>query len=126
MGQVKLMVTDVLGNHKNCTRSMKVENTRAGGTKFTTLDSTITYEDKNGVQRKQEGKKVEETNNEMCTAMGVSKAVLNNVIFCHQEDSNWPLDEGKKLKEKFDAIFGTTDYNKAITKVSWRGFFINN
>lgn len=48
--------------------------------------------------------------------MGVSRAIINNVIFCHQEDSNWPLDEGKKLKEKFDAIFGTTEYNKAIDK----------
>lgn len=28
-----------------------------------------------------------------------------------------PLDEGKKLKEKFDAIFGTTEYNKAIDKM---------
>lgn len=33
---------------------------------------------------------------------------------CHQEDSSWPLDEGKKLKEKFDAIFDITQYNKAI------------
>jgi DNA repair exonuclease SbcCD ATPase subunit len=27
--------------------------------------------------------------------MGVSKAVLENVIFVHQEDSNWPLAEGQ-------------------------------
>ena len=27
--------------------------------------------------------------------MGVSKAVLENVIFVHQEDSNWPLSEGQ-------------------------------
>jgi DNA repair protein RAD50 len=53
----------------------------------------------------------------MSDIMGVSKAILNNVIFCHQEDSNWPLDEGKKLKEKFDAIFGTTEYNKTIDRI---------
>ena len=23
--------------------------------------------------------------------LGVSKAVLDNVVFCHQEESNWPL-----------------------------------
>lgn len=44
----------------------------------------------------------------------MSKAILNNVIFCHQEDSNWPLDEGKKLKERFDAIFDATKYNKCF------------
>lgn len=53
----------------------------------------------------------------MAGFMGVSKAILNNVIFCHQEDSSWPLDEAKKLKDKFDAIFGTTEYNKAIDKL---------
>jgi len=26
---------------------------------------------------------------EVCTALGVSKSILNSVIFCHQEDSAW-------------------------------------
>lgn len=50
----------------------------------------------------------------MTRIMGVSEAILNNVIFCHQEDSCWPLDEGKKVKEKFDAIFNTTAYIKCL------------
>jgi len=37
--------------------------------------------------------------------LGVSKAVLENVIFCHQEDSYWPLAEASVLKKKFDDIF---------------------
>lgn len=45
---------------------------------------------------------------EMISSLGVSKPVLNHVIFCHQEESNWPLSEGKALKEKFDAIFAAT------------------
>jgi DNA repair protein RAD50 len=40
--------------------------------------------------------------------MGVSKAVLENVIFCHQEDSYWPLSEASVLKKKFDDIFEAT------------------
>lgn len=31
--------------------------------------------------------------------LGVSKAILENVIFCHQEDSNWPLAEPAALKK---------------------------
>jgi len=46
--------------------------------------------------------------------MGVSKAVLENVIFCHQEDSNWPLSDSKTLKQKFDDIFSATRYTKAL------------
>ena len=25
----------------------------------------------------------------MCNLLGVSKAIINNVILCHQEDSTW-------------------------------------
>jgi len=44
--------------------------------------------------------------------LGVSKAVLENVIFCHQEDSYWPLAEPAALKKKFDDIFEATRYVK--------------
>lgn len=95
---------------------MKCEILKGGKTKFETLDSTIATEDP-ALGRDDITGRVEDININMCNFMGVSKAIINNVIFCHQEDSNWPLDEGKKLKEKFDAIFGTTEYNKAIERI---------
>eukprot|EP00457_Paulinella_chromatophora_P000473 gb/GEZN01000473.1/.p1 GENE.gb/GEZN01000473.1/~~gb/GEZN01000473.1/.p1 ORF type:complete len:1372 (-),score=369.19 gb/GEZN01000473.1/:171-4286(-) len=49
--------------------------------------------------------------------MGVSKAVLENVIFCHQEDSNWPLSDSKTLKLKFDEIFEASRYTKALETI---------
>lgn len=49
--------------------------------------------------------------------LGVSKAILENVIFCHQEESCWPLDTSKKLKEKFDDIFAATRYTKAMKNI---------
>jgi DNA repair protein RAD50 len=42
--------------------------------------------------------------------LGVSKAILENVIFCHQEDSSWPLSEPSALKKKFDDIFEATKW----------------
>ena len=54
--------------------------------------------------------KCAEIDREMISSLGVSKSVLNNVIFCHQEDSNWPLSEGKALKQKFDEIFSATRF----------------
>lgn len=50
--------------------------------------------------------------------MGVSPAVLENVIFCHQEDSLWPLSDGKTLKTKFDDIFAATRYTKALENIA--------
>tara|TARA_B100000085_G_scaffold237560_1_gene226649 strand:- start:574 stop:4236 length:3663 start_codon:yes stop_codon:yes gene_type:complete len=49
--------------------------------------------------------------------MGVSKAILENVVFVHQEDSNWPLGEGAVLKKKFDDIFSATKYTKALEHI---------
>ena len=49
--------------------------------------------------------------------MGVSRAVLENVIFCHQEESNWILGDPKTLKDKFDAIFASTRYSKALDQI---------
>ena len=45
---------------------------------------------------------------------GVSKALLEHVIFCHQEDSDWPLQSDKVLKSHFDEIFSATKYIKAL------------
>jgi len=49
--------------------------------------------------------------------LGVSRAVLENVIFCHQEDSYWPLSEPATLKKKFDDIFEATKYD-AVHRVT--------
>ena len=49
--------------------------------------------------------------------LGVSKAILENVIFCHQEESNWPLSEPSVLKKKFDDIFEATKYTKALDQI---------
>lgn len=49
--------------------------------------------------------------------MGVSKPILDYVIFCHQEDLNWPFQDGKKLKERFDEIFDSAKFNKAFESI---------
>lgn len=40
------------------------------------------------------------------------QAVLDNVIFVHQEESLWPLADGATIKRKFDDIFAATKYTK--------------
>lgn len=39
-------------------------------------------------------------------------AILESVVFCHQEESSWPLQDGATLKKKFDDIFEATRYTK--------------
>ena len=49
--------------------------------------------------------------------LGVSKAVLDSVIFCHQDESLWPLSEPAALKKRFDEIFEAQKYTKAIDNI---------
>ncbi|XP_058024719.1 DNA repair protein RAD50 [Ahaetulla prasina] len=109
--QIRLQFHDVNGELVAVQRSM-VCSQKGKKTEFKTLEGVIT--------RIKHGEKVSlsskcaEIDREMIVALGVSKSVINNVIFCHQEDSNWPLSEGKALKQKFDEIFSATRYIKAL------------
>nr|XP_009677338.1 PREDICTED: DNA repair protein RAD50 [Struthio camelus australis] len=109
--QIRLQFRDVNGELVAVQRSM-VCTQKGKKTEFKTLEGVIT--------RTKHGEKVSlsskcaEIDREMISALGVSKSVINNVIFCHQEDSNWPLSEGKALKQKFDEIFSATRYIKAL------------
>ena len=49
--------------------------------------------------------------------LGVSRAVLDSVIFCHQDESLWPMSEPSVLKKKFDDIFEVLKYTKAIDNI---------
>ncbi len=75
---------------------------------FRTLDGTFTRQGPEG--KVSLSTKCADINTMVLNYMGVSKAILNYVIFCHQEDSNWPLEEGSKVKGKFDEIFASDKY----------------
>lgn len=119
MAQVKMIVQDRCNARLSICRSMKVTIAKDKVT-FKTIDSTLTQlanaDDKT---KKHESMSLRNANTDQAVSlfMGVSKAIINNVLFCHQEDSCWPLDEGKKVKTKFDAIFGITEYNKALDNI---------
>lgn len=46
--------------------------------------------------------------------LGASKAILEYVIFCHQDDSLWPLGEAGLLKKRFDEIFEAARFTKVL------------
>lgn len=119
LGQVKLEVRNLENERISVCRSMKVGMKR-GKMTFETLDATINYltqKDSQNGNGNSISKRCADVDSVMCRFMGVSKAIINNVLFCHQEDANWPLEEAKKLKEKFDAIFGISEYNKCVDRI---------
>lgn len=80
-----------------------------------TEDSTLVT--KVGDQEITLSKRKEEATEYMCKVMGVSKAIINFVLFCHQEESDWPLGTDQEVMGRFDKIFGTTEYNMALEKL---------
>ena len=65
--------------------------------------------------------KVGEMNKVIPMHLGVPPAILENVIFCHQDESLWPMSEPTKLKAKFDEIFEAQKYTKAIDAIKSMG-----
>ncbi|XP_071950194.1 DNA repair protein RAD50.L-like [Antedon mediterranea] len=114
-GQVKIRINDIANKPMVVTRNM-IATQKPNKVEFKTVEGTIFRFTKHG-QRISTSSKCLELNREMERSLGVSKAVLNNVIFCHQEDSNWPLGEGKVVKTKFDEIFAATRYIKALDSI---------
>ncbi|CAH1258811.1 RAD50 [Branchiostoma lanceolatum] len=113
-GQIRLQFRDVNGQLVSVQKSMMATQ-KVKKVDFKTMEGVITR-DKHG-QRVSLSSRCAEIEREMISLLGVSKAVLTNVIFCHQEDSNWPLSEGKTLKTKFDEIFSATRYIKALEAI---------
>ncbi|KAI1710175.1 AAA domain-containing protein [Ditylenchus destructor] len=114
---VQLQFKDVKGNKCTATKRMTSCGAKTTGKTQTKSDEfTLVVTDKFG-NNKSLSSKVADFNKEMLNLLGVPKAILEHVIFCHQEESNWPLSEPKELKVRFDAIFEVTKYVKALDNI---------
>ncbi len=105
-GQIRLLFQDVTGHNVQVQRTLvatqKVKRilkkffqmnlffgiSQKTNISLRTLEGVIIREGING-EPIQITSKCVELDREMVTAFGVSTAILENVIFCHQEESNW-------------------------------------
>eukprot|EP00804_Cyclotella_cryptica_P027784 CCRYP_009209-RB/>CCRYP_009209-RB protein AED:0.12 eAED:0.11 QI:270/0.73/0.68/1/0.8/0.68/16/153/1414 len=97
-------------------RSMEVTQKKSTAS-FKALDGIIRTQDPNTGERVSLSHKCTELDKQIPALMGVSKPILEHVVFCHQEDSSWPLQEGAVLKKRFDDIFDSTRYAKALEAI---------
>lgn len=113
---VKLRFTSRAGESLVVVRSMEVTQKKKN-LQFKQLDGVLRMMDRSTGQRVSLSHKCSELDRQIPNLLGVSKAILDSVVFCHQEDSSWPLQEGAVLKKKFDDIFDSTRYTKALESV---------
>lgn len=115
MAHVKMRLKSVKGATltvgRRFTLTVKRNNQRA----FKTLEGTL-HLSSNGETRTLSSKTTE-LNRVIPDYLGVSKAILNLVIFCHQDESMWPMSTPSDLKKRFDEIFEAMKYTKAVQNI---------
>jgi DNA repair protein RAD50 len=111
MAQVKLQFRNTTGNKMVVTRSISC-TVKKTGLSQKTLESQLLMTHHG--ERTSMSATVAQLDDVMPKSLGVSPAILEDVIFCHQEDSFWPMSEPAALKKKFDNIFEAQKYTKAI------------
>ncbi|KAK0423766.1 hypothetical protein QR680_008318 [Steinernema hermaphroditum] len=118
-GSIMLTFRDSKGQEVTATKRMYATTSARSkkGEPTTRSDEfTLSYKDALG-ETHSISSKVVDFNREMINRLGVPKAILDYVLFCHQEESNWPLSEPKALKLRFDAIFEVTKYTRALQNI---------
>jgi DNA repair protein RAD50 len=114
MAQVKLSFRSTSGVRMVATRNMQVTVKKTGRSQKTLEGSLLMMKDG---EKHSISTRVAELDQIIPQYLGVPKAILDNVIFCHQEDSLWPLSDATSLKKKFDEIFEALKYTKAIDNI---------
>lgn len=115
--QVKLSFRSTVGESFVVTRSVQLSVNKKGGRSQSTKDCTLVMRSAGG-ERTSMSNRVADVDVLVPERLGVSHAVLDFVVFCHQDESLWPMSEPLALKKKFDEIFEAQQYTKAIDQLN--------
>lgn len=111
--QIKLRFKTAAGKDVVCIRSFQLTQ-KASKMEYKAIESVLQTINPNTGEKVCLSYRCADMDREIPALMGVSKAILENVIFVHQDEANWPLQDSSTLKKKFDDIFSATRYTKAL------------
>ncbi|KAH8813273.1 DNA repair protein Rad50 [Xylogone sp. PMI_703] len=111
LAQVKLSFKSTTGSKMVVTRSLQLTVKKTTRSMKSLEGSLLMVKDG---ERTTISSRVAELDQVMPQYLGVSEAILDSVIFCHQDESLWPMSEPAALKKKFDEIFEAMKYTKAL------------
>ncbi|EPY23414.1 DNA repair protein RAD50 [Angomonas deanei] len=114
--QIRLIFTGKGGKVMQVIRSFQVSRQR-NKTVFNTLDNTVAFQNATTGKVISNTYRASDVDRVIPEMLGVSSAVLEHVIFCHQEHCNWPLSPPKDVKQIFDDIFSATRYVTALERL---------
>ncbi|KAL8255468.1 hypothetical protein R6Q59_030535 [Mikania micrantha] len=111
--QIKLRFKTAAGKDVVCIRSFQLTQ-KASKMEYKAIESVLQTINPHTGEKVCLSYRCADMDREIPALMGVSKAILENVIFVHQDEANWPLQDSSTLKKKFDDIFSATKYTKAL------------
>lgn len=112
-GQIKLRFKTAAAKDVVCIRSFQLTQ-KASKMEYKAIESVLQTINPHTGEKVCLSYRCADMDREIPALMGVSKAILENVIFVHQDEANWPLQDPSTLKKKFDDIFSATRYTKAL------------
>ncbi|KAL2332609.1 hypothetical protein Fmac_013822 [Flemingia macrophylla] len=112
-GQIKLRFKTAACKDVVCVRSFQLTQ-KASKMEYKAIESVLQTINPHTGEKVCLSYRCADMDREIPALMGVSKAILENVIFVHQDEANWPLQDPSTLKKKFDDIFSATRYTKAL------------
>ena len=114
--QIKLAFADTKGGKFLLSKSlMAIKNSKTKNISFKTKENQLTV--LRGGEKQSVSSKMADIESLMPKFLGVSKAILNYVVFCHQDESLWPISESAVLKKKFDEIFDSSKFIKILDSI---------
>lgn len=114
MAHIKLAFKTFDKKQMILTKNMSVAvNNRTKGLSFKTRENQLKAIDSYG-NKETMSSKVADVEKLIPQLLGVNKAVLEYVVFCHQEESLWPISDSASLKKKFDEIFDSVKFIDAL------------
>ncbi|OWB53264.1 hypothetical protein B5S27_g4857 [[Candida] boidinii] len=110
--QIKLAFNNLNGKSMILTKTLQAIKKPGASPTMKTLENQLVVI--NGKERTTISSKISDIDAKIPIQLGISKAILNYVVFCHQDDSLWPISEPAVLKKKFDEIFDSVKFIKVL------------
>ena len=104
------------GNDVQVTRTFQTNHKR-GKISTQTIDASLAYRDETTRKVVACTFRCADIDKMVPELLGVNSSMLQNVIFCHQDDGNWPLGASSDVKHRLDAIFDSTKYVNALERL---------
>ncbi|RLV90241.1 DNA repair protein RAD50 [Spathaspora sp. JA1] len=116
-GQIKLAFRNVNGKSMITTRTVQLSKKQGRGSAaatltFKTMEGQLTLIDSG--EKISISTKNSELDAQTPIYLGASRSILDYVIFCHQDESLWPMSEASVLKKRFDDIFEASKFIKVL------------